>query len=215
MNEMSIFSVSIGKCFRCVSDRVAGAEVVDRDREALARAAACSTLLIASRSCSRLVSVTSSSIHRARSPPRATISRDALREILAIELACRQVDRHVSGRPALRHAAHCCRGGTQHPLAERMDQARLLGERDEHLRRHVAVLGVVPAQQRLGADDRAVGDAHHRLVVQLERALLQRRAQRAFPACAARAGARPGRRRGTGRCCGRVPSSGTSRRRRA
>ena len=57
-----------------------------------------------------------------------------------------------------------------------MDQARFLGERNEHLRRHVAMLGVVPAQERLRADDLVVVDPDHRLVVQLEEAVLQRRA---------------------------------------
>ena len=77
------------------------------------------------------------------------------------------------------------------------------------------MLGIGPAQQRLGADDRAVGDAHDRLVVELQRVVLQRAAQRAFRACAGAAGARPGPRRGTGTCCGRAPSTGTSRRPRA
>ena len=61
-----------------------------------------------------------------------------------------------------------------------MNQARLLGERDENLRRNVAVLRVVPAQQRLGADDRLVGDADDRLIVKLERILLDRNAQCLF-----------------------------------
>ena len=84
----------------------------------------------------------------------------------------------MSSRPASRHATHCCAADAQHPFAERVDEAGFLGERDEHLRRHVAVLGVVPAQQRLGADDRAVVDAHHRLVVQAQRVVGERRAQR-------------------------------------
>ena len=53
--------------------RVAGAEVVDRDREPWARNS-CSTLRIASRSCSRLVSVTSSSSHDGSHPARLTMS---------------------------------------------------------------------------------------------------------------------------------------------
>ena len=55
-----------------------------------------------------------------------------------------------------------------------------LGERDEDLGRDAAVLGVVPAQERLGADDGVVGEPHDRLVVQAQQAVLQRVAQRAF-----------------------------------
>ena len=40
------------------------------------------------------------------------------------------------------------------------------------------MLGIMPAQQRLGADDRPVGDAHDRLIVQPQRAFLDRGAQR-------------------------------------
>ena len=72
------------------------------------------------------------------------------------------------------------RRGAQHPFAERVDEAGLLGERDEDLGRDAAVLGVVPAQQRLGADDGVVGEPHDRLIVEAQQALLQRVAQRAL-----------------------------------
>ena len=42
------------------------------------------------------------------------------------------------------------------------------------------MLGVGPAEQRLGADDGTVGDANDRLVVQSQQAVLQRAAQRAL-----------------------------------
>ena len=61
-----------------------------------------------------------------------------------------------------------------------MNQARLLGKRNENLRRDVAVLRIVPTQQRLGADDRPVGDANDRLIVKHERVLLDRDAQCLF-----------------------------------
>ena len=72
------------------------------------------------------------------------------------------------------------RRGAQHPFAERVDQTRFLGQRNEDLRRDVSMLRVVPAQQRLRADDRLVCDAHHRLVVKLERVVLDGGAQRRF-----------------------------------
>ena len=42
------------------------------------------------------------------------------------------------------------------------------------------MLRIVPAQQRLGADDRAIGDTHDGLVMQPQRVFLDRGAQRAF-----------------------------------
>ena len=124
--------------------------------------------------------MTSSSIHDGSQPTLLHDLGDALREVLAIELPRGQVHRHRERHPAVAPRDALLGGGLQHPFAERVDQARFLGERNEHLRRHVAVLGIVPAQQRLGADDRAVVDADDRLVVQLEHAVLQRAAQRAF-----------------------------------
>ena len=69
-------------------------------------------------------------------------------------------------------------GLAQNPFAKRVDQARLLGQRDEDLRRNVSALGVVPAQQRFGADNHVVGDPHHRLVMQSECVVLDGRTQR-------------------------------------
>jgi hypothetical protein len=56
----------------------------------------------------------------------------------------------------------------QDPAADRDDQAGLLGDRDELVRRHEPALGVVPAQQRLHAGDAAVLEAHDGLVVELQ-----------------------------------------------
>ena len=62
----------------------------------------------------------------------------------------------------------------QHPVADGDDEAAVLGHRDEARRRHLAQLGVAPAQQRLGADDAAVGQVDLRLVVQPEAVAHQR-----------------------------------------
>ena len=59
----------------------------------------------------------------------------------------------------------------QHPFADTRDQAGLLGQRDERLRRDVAPQRVVPADQRLGADDPTLGQIELRLIVQPELAL--------------------------------------------
>ena len=138
----------------------------------------CSVLRIASRSCSRLVSVTSSSIHDGSQPARARSRRCAAR--------CRRGENCRPERltdTSQREAGPApCRAlfgrGSQHPVAERVDQARFLGQRDEDLRRDAAVLRIVPAQQRFRADDRAVVDFHDRLVVQPQPTFLERVAQR-------------------------------------
>ena len=122
--------------------------------------------------------MTSSSIHDGSHFSLLDDVRDPLRQVLAVELPRRQVDRHLELHARLAPRDALRGGGLQHPLAQRVDQAGFLGQRNEHLRRHAAVLRVGPAQQRLGADDRAVVDAHHRLVVQPQRVVGQRRAQR-------------------------------------
>ena len=80
-------------------------------------------------------------------------------EVGVRELARRQVDRaRVSvGAVGSRHssAATVAHASAQHPLADRHDQARLLGDRDESPGATQAALGVLPAHERLDADDRA------------------------------------------------------------
>ena len=69
----------------------------------------------------------------------------------------------------------------QDPVADRDDQPRFLGERDELIRRNEPVFGVMPADQRLDTDDAAARDADLRLEVKLElRAILERQAQIVF-----------------------------------
>jgi hypothetical protein len=63
--------------------------------------------------------------------------------------------------------------GADDPVADRLDQAAVLGRRDELGGGDHAALGVVPAQQRLDRDHLAGGDVMDRLVVQLELALSQ------------------------------------------
>ena len=59
-------------------------------------------------------------------------------------------------------------GLLEHPLPERDDQAGVLGERDEHVRRQHALHGVVPADERLDAGDAAGLERDDRLVEQTE-----------------------------------------------
>ena len=106
------------------------------------------------------------------------------------ERARRQVDRDrqlVALRPATRGTGASRRSSTQRVSGD--DQAGLLGERHELVGADQAVARVVPAHERLDADDAAADDVGLRLVVQLELAALDRRAQLAGERQAARASA--------------------------
>ncbi len=59
-------------------------------------------------------------------------------------------------------------------MADRKDEARVLGDRDEGRGRNEAAIGMLPAQKRLRAHDAAGGHVHLRLIMQLEAALVDR-----------------------------------------
>ena len=106
-----------------------------------------------------------------------------LRQVAVRHLAGREVDGDVEWAlvgaqvvPAERLAA----GRLLHPAADRLDQAAVLGDRDELAGVEQAALGVVPAHQRLDADDLAAAQSDHRLVVQFELLALERVAQLAL-----------------------------------
>ena len=67
-------------------------------------------------------------------------------------------------------------GGFQHPVAQGQDQAGFLGQGNELGGRHQAALGMLPAQQRLGAGQAAIA-VHLGLVVKDELLFLHRLAQ--------------------------------------
>ena len=67
-----------------------------------------------------------------------------------------------------------------HPFADRRHQAGFLGDRDEHVRRHDAALRVVPADQRLEADQLLGLGVDQRLEVQVELLRGDRRAEVGF-----------------------------------
>ena len=71
-------------------------------------------------------------------------------------------------------------GALLDPAADRLDQAAVLGDRDELGRVEQAALGVLPADQRLEAGDLAGAQADHRLVVERELVAVERVAQLAF-----------------------------------
>ena len=68
-------------------------------------------------------------------------------------------------------------GGLDDPGADALDEAGLLGQRDELARGQEAALGVLPAHERLAPVDAAVERAHDRLPVQDELVALDGAAQ--------------------------------------
>jgi hypothetical protein len=92
-----------------------------------------------------------------------------------VALARRQVHRH----PQAAHAvalpfAHQLDRARQHPVAQRQDQAGLLGDRDHPPGRDRAELGIGPAQQRFGADHAPAGERDLGLQVQVEALFVER-----------------------------------------
>jgi len=84
------------------------------------------------------------------------------RQVAVAELRRREVDADLHRRGPARGLAAGC---PQSPCADLADHAVLLGKRDEGVRRNEAVLGMLPAEQRLEAEHLAV-DLGLRLVVQ-------------------------------------------------
>ena len=86
--------------------------------------------------------------------------------------------RDVDGDPdVVRPGGRLGAGGPQHPFAELVDQAGILGHRNEFGGRDHAAFGMAPAQQRLAAGDLVAREIDQRLVVDLEAAVGQRLAQ--------------------------------------
>jgi hypothetical protein len=84
-----------------------------------------------------------------------TMPSQPVDDVLLQEARAGQVDRQASGsRPASAHCAQVTCGGGKHPVAERDDQSRFLGQRNEVQRPEQAAPRVLPAHQGLGADQR-------------------------------------------------------------
>jgi hypothetical protein len=98
-------------------------------------------------------------------------------ELAAVELQRRQVDR----QPDVRRPSGGLRAGlVQHPASEHVDQADLLGQRDEVVGRDHATARMAPAQQRFERHDALIGQHDQGLVVQLECTGLDRLPQVGF-----------------------------------
>ena len=105
----------------------------------------------------------------------AECGADLRYEVSALDLHGGNVDRDTDRvRPGLQLTARFL----HHPGADRHDQSRLLGERNELGRSAQSVVGVLPAQQRLERIDAAVGGGHNRLEVQAQLRTIERTAQR-------------------------------------
>ena len=85
-------------------------------------------------------------------------------EIGIAQLRGRNVDRELDAVPAEGIGA----GLTQHPAADRVDQAGLLGDRNEHRRIGRAAVRPLPTQQGLDGYDGAARGVDQRLVVESE-----------------------------------------------
>jgi hypothetical protein len=95
--------------------------------------------------------------------------QDQTRQAGVAELGGRQVDPDAQvGQPRLPPAPRLGAGLAQHPGADLDGDASRLDEVDELGRRQQAARGVLPAQQRLDADDASGRHADLRLVAQAE-----------------------------------------------
>ena len=111
---------------------------------------------------------------------------DQARHIAAAELRGRHVHRHGQRRhsslvPPDRLPARLA----QHPATQLVDQAATFGDRDELVRTHHAVFGVVPAQQRFHPGHPSGAAGHLLLIGHADLAQCDRLAQGMFERCPA------------------------------
>ncbi len=104
----------------------------------------------------------------------------ALDEARVLELAHRHVDRDERAllpRAGRLEAGAGARSLSEHPVADRDDQTRRLGQGDEGLRDERALLGVIPAQERLERVELAALQVDDRLVGEPQLLVLERSRQ--------------------------------------
>ena len=102
---------------------------------------------------------------------------DGRRQVAVGDLAGGEVDGDVEGARVgalLVPLEDLAAGALLDPAADRLDQAAVLGDRDELGRVEQAALGVLPAHQRLEAADLAGAKVDHRLVVERQLVALER-----------------------------------------
>ena len=105
-------------------------------------------------------------------------ARHAAHQAAVAKLHAGHVHRHLpGGAVGVAPAAHLRARLAQHPIADLDDQAALLREGDELVRRHEAALRMRPAQQRLDGLDLHILERQARLIIQREFLPLHRLAQ--------------------------------------
>ena len=152
-NERSIFSRSTGIRHSRASDEwpVPKSSIAIRKPCSFS---ASSTACVRAGSAITVDSVISTIIRRGSTP-----ATRAARSVLSTKSGCQSwrsetLKATSSSSPFAAQAAAWRHDSSHHPLADRLDQAGLLGERDEVERGHEPAVGVLPADQRLDADHR-------------------------------------------------------------
>ncbi len=100
--------------------------------------------------------------------------------IAMVELDRRQVDSNADIQPLLPPVQYVLADLSNDPFTQRNDQSIFFCRADESARQHQALQGIVPAQQCFDADHPAVARIDDRLVMQIEFAAFQAKAQTPF-----------------------------------
>ncbi len=134
-------------------------------------------------SSTRTLSVISSRRWTGSRPVRATISATVAGRSRWATWRAERLTATSNGRASGRCSCQLedlAAGALLDPAADRLDQAAVLGDRDELGRVEQAALGVLPADQRLEAGDLAGAQVDHRLVVEGELLAVERVPQLPF-----------------------------------
>src|SRR5205085_4955585 len=146
-NERSIFRMSTGRCFSRERG-VARSEVVERDTEALRVELPQQSLRpLRIRHGGRLRDL-EHQVRRVRAEP-LDRAHHLLHDLGLPELSRRQVEAHLQRETVAAPLCVLAAELLDHPVADYLDQAHLLRERDELSRRDQAAVRVLPAQARL------------------------------------------------------------------
>ncbi len=166
---------------------MAGAEIVERDRDALALQVG----KLGQRRFGALLQPRLGHLHLKpprRQPDALQCRRHAPGQAAAVELAAREVDRDPRRVLAARPAGCVGASREQCPAPDLRHAAAALGRGEEVGGQQFAALGVVPAQQSLEPHDAAVAEANQRLVQHAQLAERQGGAQIALQRTAALCG---------------------------
>ena len=112
-------------------------------------------------------------------PPFGQQRADGLGQLLVVQAAGREVDRDADLEARLLPVRQLAERGIEAPAGERLDQAGLLGVRDELVGQDRALVRVAPAGERLDAVDRAGQQVELGLELERQLAALDRLAERA------------------------------------